>query len=218
VNVATCRQLASEARTLYTSRNTSLPISLRHAFAAAMLHTADRLVPHLPPQDPLVFKPLNDSFPAHVRDAAQEYAASVPPPPPSTVVNQADKAAANAMSDSDSSPAPTPAELAAQEVASGLTKAIAESLQFSGKEISLEKRKRRAKKAIDLAKELAKACKQPGTLKRAHDVDVVKHHLVACTLKLAKLTDYSGADFVTAFDALQSATKAYDSFPAGVGQ
>jgi hypothetical protein len=140
LNVATCRRLASEARTLYTSRKTSLPISLRHAFAAAMLHTVDRVVPHLPPQDPLVLKLLNDYFPAHVRDAAQEYAASVPPPPPSTVVNQAHKAAANVMSDSDSSPAPTPAELAAQEVASGLTKAIAESLQFSGKEISLEKR------------------------------------------------------------------------------
>jgi hypothetical protein len=152
VNVATCRRLASEARTLYTSRKTSLHISLRHAFAAAMLLTADRLVPHLPPQDPRVLKLLNDYFPAHVRDAAQEYAASVPPPPPSTVVNHADKAAANAMSDSDASPAPTPAELAAQQVASGLTKAIAESLQFSGKEISLEKRKRRAKKAIDLAK------------------------------------------------------------------
>jgi ribosomal protein L32 len=218
VKVATCRRLTSEARTLYTIRKTSLPISLRHAIAATMLHTEDRLVPHLPPQDPLVLKLLNDYFPDHVCDAAQEYAASVPPPPPYTVVNQADKAAANAMSDSDSSPAPTPAELAAQQVASGLTKAIAESMQFSGKGISLEKRKRRAKKAIDLAKELAKACKQLGTLKRAHDVDVVKHHLVACTVKLAKLTDYSGADFVTTFDALQSATKAYDSFPAGVSQ
>jgi hypothetical protein len=110
-----------------------------------MLHTADRLVPHLPPQDPLGLKLLKDYFPAHVQDAAHKYAASVPPPPPSSVVNHADKTAENAMSDSDSSPATTPAELAAQQVAAGLTKAIAESLQFTGQEISLEKRKRRAK-------------------------------------------------------------------------
>jgi hypothetical protein len=181
---------------------------LRHAFAAAILHPADRLVPHLPPQDPLVLEFLKDYFPAHVRDAAQDYAASVPPPPPFIVVNHSDKTAENATSDSDSSPAPTPAELAAQQVAAGLAKAIAESLQFTGLEFSLEKRKRRAKKAIDLAKELAKARKQPGTLKRTQDVAVAKHQLAACAVKIAKLTDYGSADFVSAFDPLLSATKA----------
>jgi hypothetical protein len=71
-----------------------------------MLHPADRLVPHVPPQDPLVLELLKDYFPAHVRDAAQDNAASVPPPPPLSVFNHADKTAENAMSDSDSSPAP----------------------------------------------------------------------------------------------------------------
>jgi hypothetical protein len=63
-----------------------------------------------------------------------------PPAPPSNVVNHAEKTAAKAMSDSDTSPAPTPAELAAQQVADGHAKAMAESLQFTGKDISLEKR------------------------------------------------------------------------------
>jgi hypothetical protein len=94
------------------------------------------------------------------------------------------------MSGSDSSPAPTPAEPAAQQVEASLTKDIAESLQFTGQEVSLKKRKRRANRAIGLTKELGEARKQPGTLNHTHNVDVARHHLVACAVKMAKFTEY----------------------------
>jgi hypothetical protein len=90
----------------------------------------------------------------------------------------------------------TPAEIAAQQVAAGLNKAIAESLQFTGQEISPERRKRHAKKGIVLTKERPKARKQACTLKRTHDVDVAKHHLVACDVKMDQLTISGSADCI----------------------
>jgi hypothetical protein len=101
--VATCRRLTSEALNLYLSRKTSRYLSLRLAFATAMLYTAKLHVPHLAPLDPLVLKLLKDYFPGHVRDAAQDHAASVPPPPPSSVVHHTDKRLGNTRSDSGSS-------------------------------------------------------------------------------------------------------------------
>jgi hypothetical protein len=129
---------------------------------------------------------LNGYFPSHVRDTAQHYTTSVPPPPTSNVVNQAVIAVENVMSDSDSSPAPTATDLSSPPVAAGLTTDIAEYLLFTERRSRLKCVNNVQRKLLTSQRSPLRSAKQRDILKCVHDVDVAKHHLVACAVNMTK--------------------------------